>query len=55
MWNMVFIHNKCYMVDTTWDDPVGPEDRLIYDYFLVDSETLKKDHYWAYDEYPSCN
>ena len=55
MWNMVFIHNKCYMIDTTWDDPVGAEDIVIYDYFLVDSETLKQDHYWAYDEYPSCN
>ena len=55
MWNMIFIHNKCYMIDTTWDDPVGPEDVLIYDYFLVDGDTLRQDHYWAYDEYPVCN
>ena len=55
MWNMVFIHNKCYMIDTTWDDPVGPEDMLIYDYFLIESDILKQDHYWAYDEYPVCN
>ncbi len=55
MWNMVFIQNKSYMIDTTWDDPVGPEDVLLYDYFLVDSESLKKDHHWAYDEYPEFN
>lgn len=55
MWNMVTIDGECYMLDATWDDPVGPRDVLLHDYFLVDSETLKKTHRWAYDEYPPCD
>lgn len=55
MWNMVLIDNEYYMLDATWDDPVGPRDILSHDFFLVDSETLKKTHRWAYDEYPVCN
>lgn len=52
MWNRVLIDNEFYMLDATWDDPVGPVDVLLHDFFLVDSETLKKTHVWAYDEYP---
>ena len=55
MWNLVLIDQGYYMLDATWDDPVGPKDILLHDYFLVDSETLKKTHRWAYDEYPPCN
>ncbi len=52
MWNLVLINDEYYMLDATWDDPVGPRDILLHDYFLVDSETLKVTHRWAYDEYP---
>lgn len=55
MWNIVRIDGEYYMLDATWDDPVGPRDIILHDYFLVDSETLKKTHTWAYDEYPPCN
>lgn len=55
MWNLVLIDDEYYMLDATWDDPVGPRDILLHDYFLVDSETLKKTHRWAYEEYPPCN
>lgn len=51
MWNRVRIGEDYYMLDATWDDPVGPKDIILHDYFLVDSETLKKTHTWAYDEY----
>lgn len=35
-WNNVFIEGLWYLVDVTWDDPVGPPPEYIgYDYFLV--------------------
>lgn len=52
MWNLVLIDNEYYMLDATWDDPVGPRDVILHDFFLIDSKTLKKTHKWAYDEYP---
>ncbi|NLI89255.1 MAG: DUF5050 domain-containing protein [Epulopiscium sp.] len=54
MWNVVLVDDKYYMLDTTWDDPVGV-DLILYNYFLIDSATLSKTHTWAYDEYPECN
>jgi hypothetical protein len=49
MWNYVQMEDgSWYMVDCTWDDPVGdiPEGYLSYDYFLVsnDQEATDKDH-----------
>ncbi len=40
-WNIVKIKGKWYYLDATWDDP---SNTLVYDYFLVGSKTLKKDH-----------
>lgn len=54
MWNIVWIDKKPYMVDVTWDDPVGARNILIHEYFLVDDETMKQTHSWLYDEYPPC-
>ena len=45
-WNIVKINGKWYYLDATWDDP---SDTTVYDYFLVGSKTLKKDH--ATDKY----
>lgn len=44
-WNVVTIDGKEYHLDVTWDDPVGSED-VRYDYFLVDEQTIRKDHNW---------
>lgn len=55
MWNMVWVDGKNYMIDVTWDDPIGDRDMLVHDYFLVDDQTLKQTHHWVYDEYPSCD
>jgi hypothetical protein len=41
------------MLDITWDDPVG-QDMLLYDYFLVTSAQLAKDHTWEQGDYPHC-
>ena len=55
MWNLVKLDNEYYMLDATWDDPVGPKDIISYEFFLIDSETLSKTHIWAQDEYPVCD
>lgn len=54
MWNIVKLDNQHYMLDATWDDPVGPRDILSHEFFLVSDEKLKETHRWAYDEYPPC-
>lgn len=54
-WNLVKLGNNYYHLDATWDDPVSifGGDRLEYDYFLVDDETIKADHSWDESLYPS--
>lgn len=42
VWNLIYINNKWLHLDLTWDDPVISDgsEQLIYDYFLIDTETL---------------
>ena len=56
-WNLVEIDGRQYHVDTTWDDPVssGGREYLEYDYFLIDDDTMSKDHRWDRDAYPKAN
>lgn len=56
-WNLVKLGNNYYHLDATWDDPVSifGGDKLEYDYFLVDDETIKADHSWDESLYPSAN
>lgn len=42
-WNIVKLKSKWYLVDTTWDDPIGGT-KIYYDYFLKGSKTFDKDH-----------
>lgn len=44
VWNYVFINNKWYHLDLTWDDPItdNKTDILIYDFFLITNEQLEK-------------
>lgn len=44
IWNAVKIDNKWYHVDLTWDDPITTtgQNMLVYDYFLIDNNTLNK-------------
>ena len=47
-WNAVQLDGDWYMVDTTWDDPVPDEPgRVLYSYFNVTDEVLKRDHYYT--------
>ena len=43
-WNIVKLGNAWYFLDTTWDDPVGAAPQLTYDYFLIGSDKLSRDH-----------
>lgn len=56
-WNIVNVGGKLYHIDTTWDDPVssGEREYLEYDYFLIDDDTMSKDHRWDRDAYPKAN
>lgn len=56
-WNLVEIDGRQYHVDNTWDDPVssGGREYLEYDYFLIDDDTMSKDHRWDRDAYPKAN
>ncbi|MDR2909089.1 MAG: hypothetical protein LBU86_04325 [Oscillospiraceae bacterium] len=38
-WNYVLLEGGWYLVDSTWDDPVGAEDTLVWDYCLRGSES----------------
>lgn len=42
-WNIVKLKNKWYLVDPTWDDPIGGT-RIYYDYFLKGSKVFDKEH-----------
>ncbi len=43
-WNAVKINKKWYYIDATWDDPIAKTPVLSYNYFLIGSNTLNKDH-----------
>lgn len=58
VWNMVYIDNKWYHVDVTWNDAIPHLDnRILYDYYnLTDdeiSQSIKNNrHTWEKEEYP---
>ena len=45
VWNAVYVNDEWLHLDVTWDDPTTNtgEDVLMYDYFLVDNDTLMSD------------
>lgn len=43
-WNYVKLDGEWYAMDVTWDDPVGDTDEIRYDYFLMGSKQITKDH-----------
>ena len=44
VWNLVYINNKWFHLDLTWDDPVTSDgsNQLLYDYFLINNDKLFK-------------
>lgn len=55
-WNMVQLQGQWYLIDVTWDDPVTNDgsSMKLYNYFVITSEQMKKDHTWEYDQFPEC-
>ncbi|MDD3341712.1 MAG: transglutaminase domain-containing protein [Bacilli bacterium] len=44
IWNLVYIDNKWYHLDLTWDNPIvnGSGKLLLHDFFLIDTATIQK-------------
>lgn len=44
VWNYVYVDNRWYHLDLTWDDPINDEDKDILDhsYFLITDKELEK-------------
>ena len=44
VWNAVYINEKWYHIDTTWDDELDRlgNERLIHKYFLINTDNIKK-------------
>ncbi|MBP3292715.1 MAG: hypothetical protein J6N32_03085, partial [Clostridia bacterium] len=51
-WNMVYVDDEWRYVDCTWDDPVGMEPVLRWDYCLVGADVLVNSHAWRGKDYP---
>lgn len=46
-WNLIQLDGVWYHVDVTWDDPIPDvAGKVRYDYYLVSSDFIKKDHFW---------
>ena len=44
-WNLVQLDGEHYMMDVTWDDPLGsPPERYIYNYFNLTEQGISVDH-----------
>lgn len=44
-WNYLKLDGDYYMVDVTWDDPIGATAEYCgYDYFCITTEEILKDH-----------
>lgn len=56
-WNAAIINNEWKHIDLTWDDPITStkEDVIIYDYFLISTDELKKknenEHFYSINIY----
>lgn len=53
-WNIIKIKNKCYHLDVTWDISMKSEGKKSIDYFLIDDNLMRKDHYWKDVTIPVC-
>lgn len=57
-WNYVRLDGKWYLVDATWDDPVGSQDVLLHSYLLmgrqsvIDGRTVTEIYQNDYADYP---
>lgn len=54
-WNLVKLDGNWYALDATWDDPLGATPICTYDYFLVGSNTINKDHKMEANGFKVCS
>lgn len=54
MWNLVYIENKPYFVDVTWDDPKSESSIIRHTYFNVTTEEIFKKHRNLVQTVPLC-
>jgi transglutaminase/protease-like cytokinesis protein 3 len=53
VWNEVKLDGEWYHLDTTWDDPIPfVQGRVLYSYFNVTDDVLRKDHSWQSSSFP---
>lgn len=45
-WNRVYLDGAWYHIDVTFDDPVGGDGTVSYDYFLITGDEIAKNHSW---------
>ena len=55
-WNYIKLDDGYYMVDVTWDDPIGGDDSICSrKYFCLTSEMMEKDHFADSEQWvPEC-
>lgn len=51
-WNRVYVDGKWLHVDCTWDDPISNKPTIRYTYYLIEADTMAKDHVWSQSDYP---
>lgn len=51
-WNMVKLDDRWYHIDVTFDDPYPETKEVVYLYFNVTDEILRKDHTWNINTTP---
>lgn len=51
-WNRVYVDGKWLHVDCTWNDPISNKPIIRYTYYLIEAETMAKDHVWSQSDYP---
>lgn len=51
-WNMICLDGNWYHVDVTYDNSLSVPDFIRYDYFLVNDNMIRNDHYYDVDKYP---
>jgi hypothetical protein len=55
-WNLIYMDDHWYQVDTTFDDPVGnPEGKVSHFYFGQNDAAMQNDHKWDSSYWPAAD
>ncbi len=54
-WNIVKVDGNYYHIDATWDDEnIDGKERVVYYFFNINDEEMKRTHEWDQEKYPQC-